>query len=125
MRPLDRRPPRVVAWGGRPGLDLQVGSPEDRRRSRDLDRIAELARLLQPQIAALREAMHALGVSAAEAMERMLPAVQAMGRVADEQRARQLSGAAAAGRALQRAGITPDEVRRLQRLQRRRDQGHP
>jgi hypothetical protein len=125
MRPLDRRPPRVVAWGGRPGLDLQVGSPEDRRRSRDLDRIAELARLLQPQIAALREAMHALGVSAAEAMERMLPAVQAMGRVAAEQRARQLSGAAAAGRALQRAGITPDEVRRLQRLQRRRDQGHP
>lgn len=107
---LDRRPPRVVLWGGRPGIDLQAGSRDDRRRARDLDRIAELAHRLQPELAAIRAAMHQFGVSAAEAIERMRPAVDAMGRIAREHHARQLSGAAAAGRALSKALAAPPRI---------------
>lgn len=32
---------RLVAWGGRPDIDIQIGSPQDRRRIARLNRVAQ------------------------------------------------------------------------------------
>jgi len=39
-----RRTARVVLWGGRPDVDYQLGSPDDRVRAKQLHAIAALAR---------------------------------------------------------------------------------
>lgn len=39
-----RRRPRVVLWGGRPGYDVQFGSPKDLRRARTLRHLANMTR---------------------------------------------------------------------------------
>jgi hypothetical protein len=41
---VTRRPRRVVLWGGRPGYDVQFGSPADQRRERKLRHLANIRR---------------------------------------------------------------------------------
>lgn len=76
-------PERVVAWGGRPGIDVQVGSRHDRRRARHLDEVARLRLLSAASIARMTAAMKDLGVvfgvaaaSAARSMERFAQAMR-------------------------------------------------
>jgi hypothetical protein len=95
-----RRPPALVAWGGRPGIDRQLGSAHDRR---ELERELHLARIRRAQaerIAAMsrsmNRAMRSLGVAFT---------VQAEGIVR-------------AMRSLERAGLT---VERIHRETRRRE----
>lgn len=68
-------PARVVAWGGRPGIDLQVGSPRDLARAR---RLADFARFQRESLARIaahqeryRRAFAAIGLTAASVARNM------------------------------------------------------
>lgn len=62
-----RRPPGVVLWGGRPGIDRQLGSRADRREVERELYLAKLRREQAQRIAtmseAMRRSMRALGVA--------------------------------------------------------------
>jgi hypothetical protein len=55
-----RRSPQLVAWGGRPGVDIQIGSRRDRYRELRLQRLAHLQRLGE----SLTETFRAMGAAA-------------------------------------------------------------
>lgn len=106
-----RRPPGVVLWGGRPGIDRQLGSRADRR---EVERELYLARIRREQarrIAAMSEAMQrsmrAVGVAftlQAESLRRAMRGLERVGLTVEaierERRRREaLSRAAARARA--------------------------
>lgn len=93
MRTLRRRPPRVVLWGGRPGIDLQAGSLEDRLRAERLRRLAAIWAGVGKALLVYRRAFVQFGVNASQATESFRRAAAATDRIAREHRARQLSGA--------------------------------
>lgn len=83
-----RRDPAVVLWGGRPGLDFQLGSPEDLIRAQRRAAYRQFAR-------SMRDAAHAaarIGTTFAEAsagMRRALTALESASRSVEEAQARQ------------------------------------
>lgn len=76
-RALDLRSRRrVVAWGGRPGRDIQVGSPEDLRRQAILNALSPLSQAMLATSRALAE----LAVPMAEAILKSHAAVACAGK---------------------------------------------
>lgn len=76
-----RRPPALVAWGGRPGIDRQLGSRADRR---ELERELILARLRRDserRIEALARGMRAAGVAFTIRLEGAARFAEAMRKV--------------------------------------------
>lgn len=119
-------PERVVAWGGRPGVDLQVGSPRDLRRAELLRRRAELRRESLQRIAALgaryRAAFAKIGASTARAFASLsgdaTPAVEALRRTQASIEAIQRQRDAAGRSPMERLAATiaaQDEAHRIER----------
>lgn len=76
-----RRPPIVVLWGGRPGVDLQFGSPADSFRAERLRRIAASRVAAVRALLAYRRAFVQFGVNAAQATDSFRRAAAVMDRV--------------------------------------------
>lgn len=88
-----RRPPGVVLWGGRPGIDRQLGSRADRREVERELYVAKLRREQAQRIAAMSRAMRAVGVAFTAHVD----------------------GVRRAMRALERAGLTVEAIERERR----------
>lgn len=82
-----RRPPALVLWGGRPGVDMQAMSPEH------LALVRRQQRLQKYQIIFNQEGMRG--------------ALLEFARVVGEIQAAQARGLIAAGRSLRKAGLIP------------------
>jgi hypothetical protein len=88
-----RRPSVVVLWGGRPGIDLQAGSPDDLARAEYLRRIARLRRAATDALVAYRRAFVRFGVTAAEATVGLRRAASALDRIGRNAQHRATTGA--------------------------------
>jgi hypothetical protein len=82
-----------------------IVSGEQRLWEAELVRGAALAQLsaFRDAMAPIAEAFRRIGISAAEALERMRPAMEVIGRTASEVSEAQARGAIAAGRAFEQA----------------------
>lgn len=87
-----RTRPRLVAWGGKPGRDVQIGSRRDQRRY--AAQRGDLGLFMRLTVEAMREAelamqrMALLGVSAAEATANLVANVRAAEAAERRRRAR-------------------------------------
>lgn len=91
-----RRPPALVAWGGRVGIDRQLGSAHDRREFERELHLARIRRAQAERIAAMTRSM-----------SRAMQAVGVAFTVHAE-------GVVRAMRSLERAGLTVERIRREQ-----------
>jgi type II secretory pathway component PulF len=101
-----RRPPAIVLWGGRPGIDVQIGSRLDRSRTDAANRLAARRRELEAIAARNLAAMRHLGVTFAEALERMRPAMDAWTAAMVDVHRRQLRALSSMAQTLERHGLT-------------------
>lgn len=80
------RAARLVAWGGRPGYDIQIGSASDRRREAYLRRAWERRMAWERSLAAMQRSVTAFRVNIRVGMGQFTKATRAIEQMQESMR---------------------------------------